>query len=243
MGLREPLVVRSLATAQDDPARYGIGPQELDQLIAGQSRLWRRAFPGVGHTILKATSSAVRIGHRLLSAAPSAKAICLNVGLETYLATLLAGELSPLDLERHRPEREHRLAALLGVVAPSAQGPGEQAALAWTTESLSQAELSKAFGERILRVDFDRLLNDVADTLRVVTTHLDLSAAPSFFEQAPYSDVMRSYAKAPEAPYSALMRAQSLTEARSRFASEITLGLRWVDQLSRQSPSVAALLK
>ena len=240
MGLREPLILRTLAGAQDDLPQHGIDPATLNQLIGSQSILWRRAFPDVNQTIVKATSSAVRLGARLLDATASAKAVCLNVDLETYLATLLAGELSPIDLERHRSERQRRLATFLGDT-PVTQSLGEEAAFAWVTESLSQAELIGAYGDRILQVNFDALLKDIAGTLRAVATHFDLAAPPDFFAHAPQSAVMRSYAKAPEAPYSPLVRAQTLAEARARFANEITQGLRWVERLAGRSPAVAAL--
>ncbi len=73
--------------------------------------------------MLKATSSAARIAPQLLAARPNAVALYMYLPAEPYLATLLAGENSPLDLRRHEAERRARLAAHLG-------GPGGAGAFA-----------------------------------------------------------------------------------------------------------------
>lgn len=247
LGLREPLTLRALAEANDqlNEPQSLVSPAQFETLVRMQLVLWRRAFADTRAVIVKATSTAARVAPRLLDADASIKGVYLNLALEPYLATLLAGENSVIDLRGHGPERVHRLTTLAGAPPPAplyALSPGELAALAWTTERLTQAQLTSAYGERILSLDFEALLGDVGGALRRVCTHFSLSVLDSFSAGIGQSPVLQRYAKAPEAPYSSELRAQVLQQARQLHAEEIVKGQRWVEAMARQSPPVAALL-
>lgn len=236
LGLREPLILRGFAAAQDR------GEPGLDALIGQQTVLWARGFADTSAVVVKATSSAARLGPALMAAAPASRAICLNVGLGTYLATLLAGENSAADLAGHGPERAARLAALTGGATPAVQTLGEQAALAWVTETLTQADLARTFGARVLRLDFDAFLANVEAGLRAACSHYGLSAPEAYFTGAAQNPALSSYAKATEAPYSPQLRAEILADARVRFADEIARGHAWAAALARENARVATLL-
>ena len=245
LALREPLPLRALAEAQDVLGEIDslISPEQFDSLMRGQLLLWSRGYPDTRMVVVKATSTAARLAPRLLAAHPSARAIYLNLDFDSYLAALLAGDNSIVDLRGHGAERMRRLQAFAAPPATPlhAMSAGELAALAWVTETLTQTRLSEAFGPRVLSMDFNLMLRDVGGALRDACRHFDLSAPDAYFANAPQSRVLQRYAKAPEAPYSPRMRADILTQARALKAEEILKGRRWIEALSRRCPAVEAL--
>ncbi|MEY4376816.1 MAG: hypothetical protein RJB26_1366 [Pseudomonadota bacterium] len=244
LGLREPLPLRTLAEAGDvlgradsllSSAQFGA----LQQMLATS---WQRGYAHTQVVVLKATSSTTRVGPALLAALPAARAVCLNLAPEPYLATLLAGENAALDLRGHGPERMRRLQPRTGSITTPlhAMALGEQAALAWLAEAWSQRELAQQAGTRVLAVDFDRLLGDVEGTLSGVLRHfgLDANAAPLLAR----SPVLTRYSKATEHAYSPALRQQLLAQARRDQAVELQRGMRWLETLAAADANVAALL-
>ena len=102
--------------------------------------------------------SAARLAPQLLTARPAARAVCLNLSPESYLAALLRGADWPVDLNAHGTERTARLERRLGAPLPRPASPGELAALSWLAERLTQDEIGKTFGGRVLAVDVEAFL-------------------------------------------------------------------------------------
>lgn len=246
LSLREPLPLRTLAAAQD-ALRYGttpsLTPAQLDSLVAMCLHLWRRGFATTEAVIVKATSSCARLAPSLLSAAPEARAIYLNLRAEAWLATLLAGENSPTDLRGHGPERLRRLSAYLQSPLPpiEALSLGELAALSWLAETSTQLELLSQWSDRVLAIDFDMFLNDVTGQLQRILAHFNLPQDAAFLAQARHSPVLRRYSKAPEHPYDPGLRAAVLHDSRRRHRDEIVKGMRMLEALVRNEPKVGAL--
>ena len=234
LSLREPLPLRTLAEAHDvvDQPESLLGRAELERLTGSFQQLWSRGYPTTGAVVVKATSSAARAAAALLDQSAAARAVYLNVAAEPYLATLLAGRNSPLDLRGHAAERMRRLRAR--VRAPlrplHTLSLGELAAMSWLAESLTQREALARHPERILRVDFDRFLADVTGTLRQVLTHLRLPDDPLTVERTIRSPVLTRYSKAPEHPYGPELRATILNEARREHRDELARGMRWLER-------------
>lgn len=246
LALREPQALRLLAAAHDErgASHSLLSPERLDQLIAWHLTLWSRGYADTKAAILKATSSAGRLGPTLLAARPASRALYLNLAAEPYLATLLAGENSPIDLRGMAPERFQRLARL-GAPAPTplyTMSRGELAALTWAAETLTQAQVQAAAGERVLSLDFDAFLHDPAEHTRRIFAHFQLDAPANFFAHAPQSDVFKRYSKAPEHSYTPQLRNEVLAASRARNAGEISKGMAWLARLAAQSPAVARLL-
>jgi len=230
LSLREPLPLRTLADAADD------------RLIETFLRLWERGFESTKSVVLKATSSAARVAPALLSRRPNADAVYLNLPPEPYLATLLAGANSEIDLNTHAAERLRRLRTVLGADTPSllSMSPGELAAMSWLTERLTQQQLMDQFGVRILPLDFDQLLTSPTETMRTVVNHFAIDA-PSIGDIT-NSPVLARYSKAPEYAYSPKLRADILSESRLRNGGEIRAGLHMLDALGAKSAAVASVL-
>jgi hypothetical protein len=244
--LREPPPLRQLAELQDGLGRPEslVSEAQWAVWLATQIALWRRGWPECDAVILKATSSAARLAARLLDAAPDARAIHLTLACEPYLATLLAGANTPIDLRGMGGERIRRLTAYLGEApgALHALSLGELAAMTWLAERLTQARLAATHGARLRVVDFDALLADPPGEMAAIAVHFGLAAPPGWAERLPHSRALATYSKAPEHPYSPALRAQILAEARAAHAAQIRAGLAWLERLGARHREVAAVL-
>jgi hypothetical protein len=236
LSLREPLPLRTLAEAYD----FGKAP---DALLETFLKLWSRGFPSTRMVILKATSSAARLGVRLMTSRPQVRAVYLSVAAEPYIATLLAGPYAANDLNGFGPERLSRLKNILG--DPAIAQPktlGELTAMSWLTERLTQADLIAAMGPRVLAIDFEQFLAAMDETLVGVLSHYGLEAFPERIAALMQSPVLTRYSKAPDQAYSRETRTQLLTQSRENFAQEISQALGWLETLAQRHTAVAALL-
>lgn len=243
LALREPLPLRSLAEIHDtiDRADSLVGVQGFDTLLTAFLRLWSRGYPATKAVVLKATSTAGRLAPVLMTQLPVARAIYLNLRAEPYLAILLGGQNSALDLRGHGSERARRLQAL-GAPAFSAfhqLSPGERAAMGWLTESWSQAKALDAAGSRMIAVDFDELLGDLRRGIERIVGHLGLETSAGFLDGVAQSPTLTRYAKGPDHAYSPQLRAQVLAQSRAVNAVEIRKGLNWLQAMAGASGAVA----
>jgi len=236
--LREPLTLRMLAELSDAPE----GDARLTALLETMLRLWSRGFPATRAVVLKATSSAARLGARLMAAREGARAIYLNLAPEPYFATLLAGANSPDDLAGHRAERAGRLERLLGAPTPRTDSLGELAAMSWLTERLTQEAIGQVAGPRLLALDFEHLLRHTEETLTRVVAHFGLAVRPETIAAIARGPVLLRYAKATEHDYSPELRAQLLDRARGEQAGEIKNGLDWLEKIGQEHEAAANVL-
>jgi hypothetical protein len=246
LSLREPLPLRTLADARD---ALGLGesllrPDNYEGLELGLLRLWSRGYRGTHSVVLKATSSASRIGTSLLDRLSGARAVYLNLGAEPYLATLLAGKNSGVDLRGHGPVRIRKLQTRTQApLAPLyALSLGELAAMSWLAETWNQHDVVDRFGSRILALNFDELLADVAGSVRRVAEHFQLPVESGWLADIARSPVLTRYSKSPDFEYSPQLRGELLRESRHSNAAQIAAGLRWLENLAKLDPAVARQL-
>jgi hypothetical protein len=207
-------------------------------------RLWSRAYEADAAVVLKATSSTSRIAPALLASEPASRAVFLSVRPQVYLATLLAGQNSSVDLRGHGSVRIRTLRRRIRApLAPlHTLSPGELAAMSWLAEALNEAELLSAAPERVLSVDFDALLGDVAAGVGRVIEWFALPVDSAMSGGLARSPVLTRYSKAAEFEYSPELRAQVLSESLRTQAAEITKGLAWLEALAHADERVADLL-
>jgi len=245
LGLREPLPLRTLADAHDalGSAESLLAEPQFDSLLDMFLRLWGRGYASTRAVVVKATSSAGRLAGRLLAASPASRGIYLHLRAEPYLATLLGGANSAIDLRGHGPGRMRRLLAgsELAVAPLYALSPGELAALGWLVEGLARAD-AEATGERLLALDFDEFLADVAGSLGRVLGHFGLARDEALLRAIADGPVPRQYSKAPELPFPPGERAARLADARREHRTEIASGLAWLERLARADARIAALV-
>lgn len=247
LALREPLPLRSLAEIQDDiGAMHALFDEAtLNRLSLLLLVLWSRGYPDTRSVVVKATSATARIAPRLLSLAPRTRVIYLHLAAEPYLATLLAGQNSSIDLRgmaRERFQRLHRLADIEATQPLHSLSIGELAAMTWSAEMLTHQCIRKGAPERVLSQDFEALLANPSPELSAVFTHLQLQPPPGYLEQIREAPVWGRYAKATEAPYSPQMRAEILKESRERNRDEIRGGLAWIERLARSAPAASTAI-
>lgn len=247
LGLREPLPLRTLADAGDvlgTPQSF-LDTRGFDLRLTTFLRLWRRGFATTKTVVVKATSAAARLHPVLLERVADSRAVYLNLRPEPYLATLLAGENTLLDLRGHGPERIARLLPVLADDTPRLHdvSPGELAAASWLAERLCQEQATARFADRLLAVDFDDLLANTETTIGRVLEHFSIQAPDRFVQGVRGLPVFSRYAKAPDQfPYSPELRARILAEARTAQAAEIANGLRLLERLGARHSAVAKLL-
>ena len=243
LSLREPLPLRTLADAYDalgSPESLLAEPQ-FDSLLDMLLRLWGRGYSSTRAVVVKATSSAGRLASRLLAASPASRAVYLHLRAEPYLATLLGGANSAIDLRGHGPGRMRRLLAGRNLpVAPLyALSPGELAALSWLVEGLARAD---AAGERVLALDFEAFLADVAGELGRVLAHFGLPFDEALLRAIADGPVPRQYSKAPDLPFPPGERFARLAESRRENREEIASGLAWLERLARADGGIAGIV-
>lgn len=246
LSLREPLPLRTLADAHDvlSAPESLLSEAQFSALLETMLQLWSRGYDWTRGVVVKATSSAGRAACPLLQASPGARAIYLNVGAETYIATLLGGASSATDLRGHGPGRMRRLQRRVAApVAPLHRfSIGELAALGWLVETMSQREATERFPNRVLALDFDEMLADIAAGMERVLAHFGLPRDARYFAGLARSPVLQRYSKAPEVPFPQGERSARLEDSRREYHDEIQKGMTWLEQLARADDAVAAVL-
>ena len=207
-------------------------------------RLWSRAYAESRAVVVKATSSAGRVAGALLASEPAARAIYLNLGAEPYLATLLAGRNSGIDLRGHGPVRIRQLQARIDAALRPlyALSVGELAAMSWLAETLNQREAVQRFPDRVMTLDFDRFLSDVEGAMAQVLRQFAVTAPTNYLSGLASNPVLTRYSKAAEFEYSPQIRAEALKESRYSNRDEIRKGLTWLENLAKAEPSVAQVM-
>jgi hypothetical protein len=246
LSLREPLPLRTLADAHDVLGRPDslLSDAQFDLALAMFLRLWSRGYAMTRSVIVKATSSAGRLAAPILAAAEGSRAIYMNLRAEPYLATLLAGQNSPTDLRGHGPERMRRLQSRVATpLTPlHALSIGELAAMSWLAESWTQRETVKRFAGRVIALDFDQFLSTVADSMRRILGHFELTNDARYLSEVGQSPVLTRYSKAPEHTYTPNIRAEVLRDSRRHNREEIRKGIDWLERLARSDSAVAEIV-
>lgn len=246
LSLREPLPLRTLADARDvlGLPESLLSSRDFQTMELALLQLWSRGYRSTHSVVLKATSSASRVATSLLQRQPAARAVYLNLAAEPYLATLLAGKNSAADLRGHGPVRIRQLQVRLQTpLAPlHALSLGELAAMSWLAETWNQHDTVSGCGVRVMALDFDELLGDVAGSLGRVAAHFQLPSEAGWLADIARSPVLTRYSKSPDFEYSPQLRREVLRESRQNNAVQMGAGLRWLEALAGSHQTVAALL-
>jgi hypothetical protein len=97
-------------------------------------------------------------------------------------------------------------------------------------------------GGRVLALDFDELLGDVAGTAGRVAAHFQLPLESGWLANIARSPVLTRYSKSPDFEYSPQVRRELLRQSRQNNAGQIAAGLRWLENLAGSQSAVAAVL-
>ena len=246
LSLREPLPLRQLAAAHDAVGSVSslLSQAQFDGLLESFLRFWSRGYETTRFAVVKATSATGRLAPAMFAKRGDARGIYMNLRAEPYLATLLGGQNSHVDLRGHGVERMRRLQMLVatGLTPLYRLSPGELAAASWLAETWSQRTALDSDGDRIIAVDFDALLADVPGQMRRIAEHFGLPPDAPFLANIERSPALTRYSKAPEQEYSPALRAQILAESRERNKDEIRKGLAWLERTATANTAVADVL-
>ena len=241
--LREPLTLRTLAEHQVDAGLpQGRFSREAWQTLLHDTvgRLARPLAPD-RRSVIKATSSCNGLVRPLLAAFPAARAIFMDMPLRPYLATLLKSPDSVRDAVTTAPAR---LAWLREQVGEDASlhlhrlTLPQQCAMVWLAEHARRKALQKsAEGDRVLHVDFERLLEAPESTLAAVAGHLGWDAA--WVAAAKASSAWGRYSKAQQHGYSVEDRRHDLARSFGLHEQAIMDAEAFVSALRQRHPLLA----
>jgi hypothetical protein len=246
LGIREPVPLRVAADVHDALGRTDslLSGADFGAMLVSLLRLWSRGFASTRTVVVKATSSAGRLAVPILERSERSRAIYMNVRAQAYLATLLAGANSAVDLRGHAAERIRRLQKLGTAPLPPlhALSAGELAAMSWLAETASQREAINRFADRVIAVDFDQMLSAIEPTLARILGHFDLPHDPARVKAIAGSAVMTRYSKAPQHEYTPSMRAEVLRDSRRDNRDEIAKGMAWLEARARDDDAFARIV-
>ncbi|WP_206861954.1 hypothetical protein [Lysobacter changpingensis] len=234
-GLREPLPLRTLAEAWptlEEPASR-LSPDQADDALDALWARWSQALPPHSRSVVKATSSCNGLIAPLLSQQPHMRVVLMDMSLRPYLATLLKSPNSVFDAasaagERLRYLQRHGVATHLALHQIPLH---RQCALGWLAEQMRFDTLANGrHGERVIRVDFESLLDEPARELHRVAVHLGLDAAR--VDQAVASPAWGRYSKAQSHGYGREDRAHDLALSMQTHGADIEDAESWIAALA-----------
>ncbi|WP_111265020.1 sulfotransferase family protein [Marilutibacter maris] len=237
--LREPLPLRVLAEAWPvrGQADARLSADGAGQLLRAAWTAWSRPLPPHTRSLVKATSSCNGLAEPLLDAVPGMRAILLDLPLRPWLATLFKSPDSVNDAASAATERLRFLRDIgLGDgLALHAMSLPEQCAMGWLAERLRFDALAAGpHAARVLRVDFEALLETPETALAAIARHLGLAEAgvPAALE----SPAWGRYSKAQSHEYGRRDRNHDLQLAIQRHGEAIAAGEAWVAAQARRWP-------
>ncbi|HUO92414.1 MAG TPA: hypothetical protein VMU22_05800 [Rhizomicrobium sp.] len=244
LGVREPVILRTLARLKDDPAGRHWNDAALDERLTVFLKLWSRTFTADQTALIKATSFVSDLAPQWLARPSAPKALLLFVSPESYMATILAGPAAREEAKTLVEERLKRLHRRIGrdVWQASSLSDGEALGLAWATEMSALVEAKRIAGDRALALDFDRFLEHPHEHLARAFRHFDCDVAPDKIGEILTGPHMQRYSKAPEHAYSPELRRELLSEARNEHRAEIEMGIAWVERAAKDVPLISASL-
>ncbi|MDB5423883.1 MAG: hypothetical protein JWQ29_1299, partial [Phenylobacterium sp.] len=201
--VREPQVLRTFVEL--DIAAGGAPDARLEVFLALYSRTWRPPQ----RALVKPTSIVGELAGRMLARDGGARAILMTAPAATYLATILGGPNSRVELRAAAPMRLARLHRRLGEAAWSLEtlSEGEVAAMSWACEMTALSEAAERYPARTAWLDFDGFLADPRAGLSQALVALHGAADPKAVEAMARSAYFQRYSKAPSYAYGPEVRA------------------------------------
>jgi len=237
--LREPQSLRTFAQAAAGGEPWNAAARR--GRLAVFAALYSRTWTPQQRSLVKATSLVSGIAGELMALEPGARALCMTASPETYLATILGGPNSRVELAVAAPARLSRLNARLDAAwRIETLSAGEQAAMSWACEMTALEAAADAAGGRITWIDFDRFLADPAAGLDAALRGLRAAAEPGEVQGLAASAYFQRYSKAPEYGYGPQVRREVLAAARAESGAEIRRGLAWLEAASAYEPVARA---
>lgn len=225
LALREPRLLRDL---------LAIAPEQRAGLAPTVRELCSRSFTVDEAALVKATSFVSEIIPELAGA--EGRALFLTASPRNYIASILAGENSSMELEALAPTRAALIARRAGPLPPL-RTLADLAAIGWACGVTALEAAAEARPDlKIHWCDFDRFLADTPGHLSAIAEKLALPAAPAEVGMLAVSPLLKRYSKAPEFAYSAALRGELIADATRQLGGEIDSAVEMLDRLGQGSP-------
>lgn len=246
LSLREPLILRTFAERLGERGRPEAlwDPESIPGRLDLLTALLSRTFRPEQRVLVKATSFVSEIAAELVPA--GSRALLLYARPERYFETILAGPNSRRELAMTAQARLGRLHRACGGESWRLweMGEGEKLAMAWAAEMASLVRAAEALPSGSATwLDFDSFLAAPAGALGSLAAWFGVRLDPAGAEHLAADPLMRRYSKAAEYEYSAELREEVLSQARSEQAPAIAAARRWLDDAGRRCPAVAAAIE
>ena len=230
LAIREPRLLRDLALSP---------PEIRSRYLPSVPKLMSRSF---GETAcVKATSFVSEIAPELVPRGE--RALFMYATPRNYVASILAGENSLVELHHLAASRAQRLARR-GSALWAAHSDAELAAVAWACEITSLEAAADAMTDRHIEwADFDRMLDDMPAHLSRVAEFFGFDAEPGPIAALATGPLMGRYSKALEYDYSAGLRRDLIAEATAANGPAIDAALAMLRSAAEKSPMLARALE
>lgn len=243
--VREPIALLMLALEKRELERpvSRLDGALWEALLARNTTLLSRVYRPGDRALIKTTSVCGNLVEPLLRQNPQSRALCLHADLETWLTNMLKNDANRENGRAFSQAWLMDLHSLTGRcnLLLSALSDAEQFTVNWLACMLYFQRAEQAMGQRLLRLDFEELLQDPAGRIADIGNFLGFDAAKVVaLVQGP---LMKSYAKNPNRAYDADTRRQELAETRLRCANEIRAGLALAEKLCGEVAMLAPLAK
>lgn len=247
LSLREPAALRTLAQLH---AELGT-PETLwsrevfDGRLGALLKLWSRTYAPGQLAVVKATSTACEMAADLMRRESRPPALFVIAQPQAYLATLLGGQNTHIEVRGYAPMRLRRLHRRLGrpLWRLPELSPGETVAMGWACEMTALMAAEAAAPGQGRWLDFDSFLTWPEPPLLAAFAHLDHEVSEEKVRAILTGPDMHRYAKAMDHPYDAGARRNALKESETLFAEEIGKGLAWLDKAAAEVPEIAAAVE
>ena len=231
LAIREPRLLRDVALA---PLAVREG------YIGAISPLMSRTFAGEELACLKATSWVSEIAPQLVPSGE--RALLMFAKPRNYIATILAGENSVKEQRMLAATRAQRLSRRVSTLG-AAHNDAELAAIAWACEMTSLENAADGMADRkIAWLDFDQMLADVAEALRLTADHFGFRVDEPQLRALAGGPLMSRYSKALEYDYSPSLRGELIEESERLQGAEIESALAMLRSAAEKSPLLARAL-
>jgi len=228
LAIREPRLLRDLALSP---------PEVRERYSAPVTKLMSRTFAADELACVKATSFVSEIAPELVP--PGERALFMYATPRNYIASILAGENSLVELRQLAPSRAQRLSRRVSTIR-TAHNDAELAAIAWACEMTGLEAAADAMPDRHIEwADFDHVLEDMAGELGRVANFFGFDTDEARLQTIAASPLMTRYSKSLEYDYSAGLRRELIAEAAAANASAIDDALAMLGAAAEKSPMLA----
>jgi len=232
LAIREPRLLRDLALSP---------PEIRERHLAPVPSLMSRTFANDERACVKATSFVSEVAPELVP--PGERALFMFATPRNYIASILAGENSLVELRQLAPSRAQRLPRRVSAIW-AAHNDAELAAIAWACEMTALEAAAGAMPDRQIEwADFDAMLEDMAPALGRVANFFGFDADEARLQAIAAGPLMTRYSKGLEYDYSAGLRRQLIADAAAANASAIDDALAMLGAAAEKSPMLARTLE